>query len=790
MQHRVHTLLNVLGLAVGLAVVLVVVLFLKNELTYDKHVPEHQNIYRLTSYYYFEDDNHHYAPTGLGLAPLLSQQTDAIRDYVRVGNAGKNVLLKHGDQAYYEDQIFYSDSTYFDIFPSEFIYGNPKTALVNANSMVLTRSLAMTIFGDVNPIGEVLRTNNSQFTVTAVIEDLPLNSHVQFKALLPAFTEELPREELIRTLWVASTFTYIRLQPDAQIQEVQKAFTVVHDSFMVDVGKALNSDYDIIPEKLADIHYSSTTDFDLPRGKRSYLYVFSGVGLLILALAMINYVNLTTARASSRSKEMGVRKVLGSTKGDLITQLLLESVVLTFVALFVAVVMVEILLRTGVLNVLLQEGLSVDVLSEAWLIGVSILIALLVGLLSGLYPAIFLSKTQPVIALKGAFKTGKSNMTLRRFLVGFQFTISVSVVVLSLFMGRQMEYMNNRYLGFNREDIILVPVQDTSLREVVPLMLDELRELPYVQAASTAHNVPGELIGRMLMHAKSTNTEDSKREAMDIMRVGNGYFETMEMTFAMGGSFQPDRHTDTTQTIVVNQAAVKYFGWDNPIGQILEWGLKESGKSYYAAEIVGVVKDFNASSLHHEVVPLVLFLDEEQLGTIHIRVDSDHLRTAISSIEGVWNLHQVDRPFEFSFLDSDLEYLYAEDRRQSALISMLTLVTVLISTLGLLGLASYSTAQRYKEIGVRKVLGAEAKEIVQLLFRDIATLVAISVLLSMPISWLVYNTWVSSFAYTSPISWVSFVLIGVVTVLFAYTVVSVHSFRAARANPVESLKYE
>lgn len=789
-QNRAYSLLSVLGLAVGLAVTLLVVLYLRNELTYDKHHPDSERIWRLTSKFYFDTEKHHFALSGLGLAPILNDESDIIEEYVRIGSAGKNVLLKHGEQAYYEDEIFYADSTYFKLFPSEFVEGDPRTALKGKNNMVLTESLATEIFGSGNAMGKVLRTNNNRFTVSAVIKDLPQNNHIQFKALLPAFLDQLEHDELIRSLWAGSTYTYVKLREGKDERDIQEAFQSVHDKYMASVARAIDSDYDIIPEPLEDIHYSSVAEFDMPRGKRGYLFVFSGVGILILAMAMINYVNLATARAASRAKEIGVRKVLGSTRGDLIRQLLVESVIFTFVALFLAVIIVELLLQTPLPDLVIQKQLSINILSEPWLIYAGILIALLVGVLSGLYPALYLSKIRTANALKGGFKSGSRSRQLRRFLVGLQFTISVSVVVLALLMTHQMEFMSDRYLGFNKEDIILVPVQDTSLREVIPLMLDELREQPNVIAASAAHSAPGSALGRMLMIARESVREGASRDAVDYMNVGGDYFETMEMAFVAGGSFRPELHSDTSQTVVVNETLVKYYGWDDPIGQVLEWGLRETGGAYNTVTIVGVVKDFNASSLHRKVEPMVIFMEEEGMGTLHLRVNSTRLKVALREIERVWNEYNTGRPFEFSFLDNELNDLYSEDRKQARLIAMLTLVTILISTLGLVGLASYTTQQRYKEIGVRKVLGASLQQILQLLFKDVAVLVSGAVLMSIPLSWMVFRTWVDGFAYLAPINWYGILLTGVLAVTFAYLVVSLHSLKAARTNPMKSLRYE
>ncbi|NVK27636.1 MAG: ABC transporter permease [Flavobacteriia bacterium] len=790
LQHRTYTLLNVLGLAIGLAVTLLVVLFLRSELTYDKHNPDHERIYRLTSLLYLENKVDHFAPTSVGLAPLLMEETDAIQDYVRIGSAGENILLKAGRQSFYEDGIFYSDTTYFDLFPAEFILGSKETAFEKERSMVLTQSLAKAIFGDENPLGKTLRTNNSRFVVSAVIADLPENSHIKFKALLPAFPETFTRDELIKSLWVASMYTYLRLKPGREVREVNEAFNVLHDKYMVSLARAINTDYDIKPEPLAEIHYNSTAEYDLPRGKDEYLMVFSGIGLLILALAMINYMNLATARASGRAKEIGVRKVLGSTRRDLIWQLLIESVSLTIIALFLSVILVEIIIQIPYFQDLIQKELSLDLLAEPWLIYFGILTTLIVGVLAGLYPALYLSKIPAASALKGSFKAGNKSKQLRKFLVGIQFTISISVVVLALLMTGQMQYMSDRYLGFNKEDLVIVPIQDTSLQGEIPQMLKDLREKPHVIAASYAQASPGGRVGRMVMSEITQHEEEAQREAVDYLKVGDGYFETMEIDFVVGGTFQSARHIDTMETVVVNEQLVEHYGWDEPIGQRLVWGVSESGRPSQMAEVVGVIRDYNIMSLHNEIKPMVIFNENDGHGLLHIRVDSEHLKTALAEIESVWNSNDVDRDFEFSFLDKTLAELYQDDRRQTRLITTFTLITILISSLGLLGLTSYTSQQRYKEIGVRKVLGATVRQIVSLLFKDIAALVAIAVIISVPLSYLAYHNWVKNFAFLAPMHWYLFFVTGIFAVIISYTIVSLHSLRAARTNPVKSLKYE
>lgn len=789
-KHRSYTALNVLGLAVGLAVTLLVVLYLKSELTYDRHHPHHERIYRLSSLFYFENTDNHFAQSSMSLAPMLQRETDAIESFVRIGSAGDNILLKTSKQAYYEDKVFYADTTYFDLFPSTFIAGDANDPFPTSTSIVLTNSLAKHIFGDEDPLGQTIRTNNNRFTVSAVIEDLPENNHIQFKALLPAFTTAMDEEELQRTLWVASTYTYIKLYPNRDITEITRAFDRMHDKYMVEISRAINSDYDIKPEQLASIHYSSQAQFDLAKGKADYLFVFAGVGVLILALAMINYMNLSTARASQRAKEIAVRKVLGSTRRDLVWQLLIESVLMTMLALLVSVVLVEIILQSIYFQELTQKSLKLDVLAEPWLIYFGLIFTIGVGLLSGLYPALALSKIPSIKSLKGSYKAGKKGLRFRRLLVGVQFTISISVVVLAVLMTQQMDYLSDRYLGFNKEDIVIVPIQDTSLRGQVPDLIRAMESEEFVISAAAAHSSPGEMVGRMLMATRNLNGALSNRDAVDYMRVGPGYFNTLEIDFVEGGSFDHSLKTDTSESIVVNQALVDHYGWENPIGKILEWGVDESGVPSRTAIISGVVRDFNAASMHTDIEPTVIFYDDLMMNTLLVRVNSQQLKKALAQMEAVWAKTDLDRPFAFSFLDENLERLYADDSRQARLISTLTWVTILISSLGLLGLASYTTQQRYREIGVRKVLGASANQIVNTLFRDIAILVGAAVLFSIPLSYAVFKIWVSNFSYAAPVYWYTFFATGAVAIAIAYVIVSVHSFQAARKNPVHSLKYE
>jgi putative ABC transport system permease protein len=755
-------------------------------------VPNHERIYRVQSDYKLSDEKERFAGTSLGLGPLLADEYDYIDNYTRLHHIDVNVLFKNGSRRFYEENIVIADSNFFNVFEIPFLHGLPQQALNRPGCIVVTQSFAKRYFDNENPLGKVVSTNNHDYTITGVIADLPANTHHTFDAVLShsIFFEPLTREQQAQNLWYTNIYTFLEIENPANVERLYSDFDDFYHRYMQAIGDNFGGYYRIFLSPLAKIHFGEKLQYDQAGGDKAYLYAFAAIGILILVLACINYVNMATARGMRRVKEAGLRKVLGGSNAEIRLLIFSESLVLSIMSLLLAFSLVELVLELTPFNRVLQKDLALDFWRFPALWWLPLGLALLVGFVSGWYPAIALGKVPGLAAIQGGYNAGRQSVRLRRFLVGFQFCVSVAVVITALGMYRQMDYVSNKDLGFNKEDVLLIPIQDTLLARKIPELTHQLQQSRYVLAASTAQSVPGGNMDRAPLSIETIDNGTYIRDVVDIMMVGLNYFKTMEIDIVVGREFRDnDKHTNT-KALVVNSQMVKTMGWDNAIGRKLKWGFDESGNELYEGVVVGVSENFNSHSLHQPIEPTVIFLQEKNLGTMHIRLDSENLMAAITDVERIWGKADPENPFQFSFLNKDLMNLYEEEQRQSRLILYLTYLAIFISFLGLTGLASFTTSMRTREIGIRKVLGADVLQMVNLIFRDMLKLIIISVVLAIPFAYILIKVWLSGFAYSASLDPFIFAFSAALAILLAYLIVSYHSLRVARSNPVNTLKYE
>ncbi len=787
MKNRTYTLLNITGLAIGLAVSIIIFLYLRSELSYDTSISNYKEIYRIQSEYKLNDEKERFAGTSLGLGPLLYSEFPYLKNYTRIHHIDVNVLFKHNDRRFYEENIAIADSNYFRVFEIPLVYGDRENALSELYSIVVSRSFARRYFEDENPVGKIVSTNNHDYTVTGMMEDFPANTHHSFDAVLShnIFFDPHSKEEHMKTLWYTNIYTFLRIEDTQTLERLYRDFDGFYDKYMQSVGENFGGYYRIFLSRLDRIHFGEKLQYDRGGGDKAYLYAFGAIGILILILACINYVNMATARSMRRVKEAGLRKILGSSKNEI--RLLM---VLSLLSLFLAFSLVELVLELTPFNAVLKKDLSLDFWRFPTLWWMPLSLALLVGFVSGWYPAIALGKVPGLAAIQGGYNAGKHSIRLRRFLVGFQFCISVAVVITALGMYRQMDYVRNKDLGFNKEDVLLIPIQDTILARKLPDLTESLKSSPYVLAASTAHSVPGGNLDRAPLSIETNTCDEYAKDVVDIMMVGYDYFETMEIRLLWGRDFKPEDQEAEVKPLIVNRQLVKAMGWEEPLGKKFKWGFDESGRELFEGEVVGVTENFNSHSLHQPIEPTVIFLQEKNMGTMHLRLDSEHLMSAITDVEKIWSTADPKNPFQFSFLNKDLMNLYEEEQRQSRLILYLTYLAIFISFLGLTGLASFTTGLRTREIGIRKVLGADVFQMVNLIFTDMLKLIVVSVLLAIPLAYMLIKAWLSGFAYSVSLDPFIFAFSTTLAVFLAYLIVSYHSLKVARSNPVNTLKYE
>jgi len=810
LKDKFYSLLNILGLAVGLAVAIIIFLYVKSDLSFDKQHEKHAQIYRLESNFRIGPKEDKYALASSFLPQFMMAEYPEIQNYTRLRSGGK-ILFRSDDNQVYEDDLYFADSSMFNVFTHEFIYGDPQTALDEARSIVMTQSMAKKYFGDANPMGEILKTDQNQFEVTGVIKDLPENVHLKFEGLLSYATLEaalppLNAQQKQGALWSVSDFVYLEFPKNYDITVLQGKFPDFYEKHMAPIAKLISLDGSFKPDftALADIHFTSTSQFDLATGNRNYTYAFTAIGIFILLLACINYANLASARAASRSKEVGVRKSLGSTRGSLITQFLAESMMVSLLSMVLAYGLAALLTNGIGLSSILGRELVFAPFADMTLLFGSLAITLLIGFASGMYPAFYLSAISTVKALKGAAKSGRASMNMRKAMVAFQFFISIGVIISTLLMKDQIQFLNDKDLGFNKDNVVIVPIQDTAVNNRIDAIKNALQQNPGVVGVTDAVAVGGDTnLGNNLLGATKSlvkvETADSLTvdDTFPVIFVGDDYVETMQLTMAEGRNFDVNQKSDETQSVLVNETMVAKMGWNDPIGRTMSLPFPGAAQQ----KVIGVVQDFNAFSLHQEVEPTIIFhrkvspflAQQGGFSSFHIHINGDALRPTMDFIEQTFRELDPRHPFEYRFLDTRAEELYRDDTRQSKLTGILSYICIFISCLGLLGLASFSTSQRIKEIGVRKVLGASISQLVYLIFRDVLMLIIIGFIISIPVSYFVINQWLQEFAYQMPLGQMlllAAIISGVLAILVSFLTVSYHSLKAASQNPVRALRYE
>lgn len=815
LKNKFYAFLNIFGLALGLAVSIIILLYVQSDLTFDKHHEKWDQVYRIESKFFIPPKNDEFALTSVALAETMQMEFPEIQSFTRIQNAGQ-LLFRIEDNNFYVDDMYFADSAMFKIFTHEFIQGDPETALVEPRSLVITESTAKRLFGNQNPLNELVKTDQNTFTVKGVIKDLPDNVHLTFNGLISYSTitsgqPPLNAQQRMSQLWNVGTYSYVLLPKNYDVSNIYNRFHEVFDQYMAPIRQFAPSlreasfEPRLVP--LNEVHFNSKVQYDLATGNKAYTQAFMAIGIFVLILASINYMNLATARATKRSKEVGIKKVLGSTKAKLISQFLSESILITFCSLLLAVGFVYLLIYGININDLLGKQLSLDWLNNPLLLFGSVGITILLGVLSGLYPAFYLSAISVINAMKGSVKTGPGSTFMRKGLVAFQFFVSIGVVIATLLMSNQINYMRTKDLGFNKDNVIIIPTRDTLVSRRLEVIQNELRENPNIidvttttgLSASNATSVGNRLIGggRQVMMVEEADTL-MKTDTYNVMFIGENFINAMEMDLIAGRDFDESIPTDATQGVLVNEAMVEYLGWKDAESAIGK-KVQNAGQQANPSRVIGVVKDFNAFSLHVKVEPTII-LRYERFGTITqvnpsvvVHAKTGSLPETLKYLESKYDELDPSHPFEYGLLDSQAENLYRSDKRQSQLTATLSYICILISCLGLLGLSSYTTATRIKEIGVRKVLGATVPQLVYLIFRDIMLLVIVGFVIATPAAYLLIEDWLSVFQYTMNLPTVivgAAAIAGLLALLVAFLTVSFHSLRAAQQNPVKALRYE
>lgn len=781
-RDKWYSLLNILGLTIGITFSLFLIFYIKDELSYDRYNKNIERIYRITSYINEPDkDVAKLAITPFPLGPALKKDYPEVQEAVRFVGNGKT-MYKNGDVRFYEDKVFSCDSNLFKVFTYDFIEGDPQTALVEPNSIVLTESVANKFFSKSKSIvGKSLQNDKGDiYKITAVIKDVPRNSHIIFNVLvsISSFPKGFGND------WGNFGFyNYVLLKPNTNAATFEKKLLPMYDKYMASIFAQFNVKIHFGVQPITDIHlYSDMANEPEELGSISYIYIFGAVALFMLIIACINYMNLTTARSARRAKEIGIRKVTGSTKSQLVAQFLIESVLTALFALVLSLGLIALLLPT--FNSLSGKFISFHTLLEPATIVILVGIILFVGLMGGSYPAFYLSAFNPVNILKGSLAKSSSNVTLRRALVVVQFTISMIMLICTWIVYGQLKYLRNKDLGFNKEQVVsLVANTNNDIRGRIGAFKNEVQKNPHIVSVSAAESSPGG--GGYNFSLFSIETKNGfKDQGITCYGIDEDYFKTLGMQLKQGRNFSGP--SDTLRSIIVNEYMVKYFGWDNAIGKKIKFS-GDTSKNFL--EIVGVVKDFNQKSLYNPMEPLLLFYRPNSYN-IQLKLAANNISATIADIEKSWKGTFPDLPFSYTFLDQDFNSQYAADQKRGKIFTAFSILTVLITCLGLLGLIAFTTQQRQKEISIRKIMGAGIRQIVPLITTNFILLVGISCLIAFPIAYLFMDKWLKIFPYNTGLTVTPFLLSALVVLFITMLTVIFHTVRAAVANPVASLRTE
>lgn len=793
-REKFYAGINVLGLAVAIVCTFLIGMHVRNELTYDQHVEGHEKIYRASIDMVNNTGTTTFAQMSQFMGPALAAQNPAIEAFVRFRARGQSLIHVHGEP-YYWDNVFEADDNVFEVFDHKAIYGDMQTALVDPGAAAISKHFNQIHFGGTDSIGEIITVNNRDYRVALVYEDQPGNTHFKYDVLLSINGLAYPEPAALpMSLFLVNTHTYFVMADNYNPTDFADFF----DTYWTDTtgellrGSGLSSAMHITP--LADVHYAPAVENDQPVGNIFIVYAYAVIGALILLAACINYINLATARSASRLKEVAVRKVLGVKRGALITQFLLESICISLASGVLALAGLEVLIQSGV-AALFSGILEPAVYRDPALSGSILLGSVLLGLLSGLYPALYLSSR---FVMPGSVRrdTSRSESLLRRLLVIFQFTVTVSVIACSLLIVAQMNYIQNAALGFDRKNKLVVDVQGVNFIERTPVLANRLQSLPQVTGVALTALDPAveSYSGNWLLE---NNDGALKPYFLNFQNVDSHYLEVMGMELIAGRFFTPE---DARNLVVVNETLVEQMGWTDPIGKRTGMPTDLQG-----TEIVGgVVKDFHFAGLQEAIGPLILrqtnsgfysvVSNPEQRAAQSVRITialTDITTTdVLNRLENIWREVIPELPFDYRTLDDIIRQQYDSENRILDVIAWFATICILISCLGLLGLSAYSTERRTREIGIRKVFGASVGQIMTVLFRNIFVLVCIGSVIASVLSWYVINAWLQNFAYRDEINLLVFPAASALAILSAFLTVALQSWSTIRRNPVYALRYE
>ena len=768
-KHSAYSVINIAGLSVGLTAFILIALWIQHELSYDRFHERSSQLYRIIeNQYYANNELFPVAVTPAPLGPYLKENFPEIENTTRTSEA--RFLFQHGDLKFNE-LGYMVDPSFFEMFSLDIVKGDQKTLLSNLDNIVISESLEKKYFQGKDPLGEVFRINNNDFAVTGVFRDFPENSHMKFDYILPFEVYVKFGLDSLKTWNMNGYYTYAQLRKDAEVEKVNSNIKGVINKHVED------SKTEIYLQPVSSIHLHSKFTADIGgHGDIQYIYIFSAVAAFVLIIACINFMNLSTARSTRRSKEVGIRKVVGAARTQLIRQFLMESIMFVLISLLVALVLAQLLLPS--FNEISGKSLELSFDStQLWIILSCVMIV--TSVISGSYPALFMSSFKPVTTLKGTLRSGKGAVIFRKVLVITQFTITVLLISGTIIVYHQLTFIRNKKLGFEKNNVISFRVSD-EIQKNLETFKNELLSASGVSGVTyTSNNLTyvGSSGGGMEWEGKDPEVDI----LFHFLAVDYDFIKTFNIEMIDGRNFSREMATDSA-AIILNEEAIRQMGLENPVDKKVTWDDPLT--------IIGVVKDFHFKSVHEKIEPLVIKVVANYYNRVYLKLNAGDLTGAVGSVKDVYKKFSPDRPFDYTFLNEDFDKLYRAEQRTGTIFNYFAWIAIFISCLGLFGLVMFTIEQRVKEIGIRKVLGASVSNLFSLISSDFIRLIIISNVIAIPVAWYAMNQWLDSFAYRINIHWATFAVAAVASILIAWLTMSYQSIKAAVANPVNSLRNE
>jgi len=790
-KHKGYMFINIFGFVIGITCCLLISMYVIDEVSYDNFYPNSERIYRVVNYGVVNNRIDHTARSSAPLAKVLAEEFPEIEFVTKCRNYGAPVF-RYKEKVFSEEKVFNVDRTFFNVFQMTFIHGNPRTALDRPDAIVLTKSMAEKYFENEDPIDKTINSDNRRdYIVTAVVEDVPENSHFHFD-FLRSLANHSDAESPV---WVFNDFyTYVLLKPNTNIADLEnKLFLVVKeriDPFLQQVlGISADQflegggDFKYYFQPLTDIHLYSNLDFELePNGDIKYVYIFLSIAFGVLLIACINFINLATARSMVRAREVGIRKTVGSTQKQIILQFLTETIIITISAILLSWILTNYILPF--FNQITGKALALPLFNFWWVLPLSLIFAIFVGVISGFYPAFLLASFHPSRILKGDNIKGSQKSALRTVLVVFQFAISTVLIIATLTVREQLEFIQNKDLGFNKDQIVIIKKTDDLGKNIAVFKEELLRNHNIINASKSV-----DLFGHHIEVAAVTpeNQNEDQAKIICFMEVDEDFLSTYKISVKEGRFFTKDRSTDKYQ-MVLNETAVKAMGLTDPVGKRLINSL--SPKNRYP--VIGVVDDFHFQSLRQRIQPMVFAsIPENTTGRyLSVRISPENMRETLSYIKNTWIKLSNGQAFEYEFFDSHFERIYLAEKNTEYIFFIFSILAIAIACFGLFGLSAFVAERRTKEVGIRKILGSSTQGVVLLLIKQFLKWVAIASIIAWPLAWYIMNTWLEDFAYRIEISWTIFLIATIIALIITVITVSSQAIKAAVANPVKALRYE